>query len=215
MGKMFNITIASVKYKTCCLLLLLATLVGSSCSRKVEEPEFNVFENLREVNRLELARMTVGKVGMVSDQEWGDAKTLEKKAEALFNKMKIGSRIGVYSYDTFVTAYIDLSQLRPEDVKVDRENGTVDIRLPRVRVMIDGREPQLHEEHYRVTGLRSNIRPTERATLKAQMAREVKRELASSGEAMDALRRNGEAKAREWITELAKNWNLNAKVEFR
>lgn len=215
MGKFVNLADIFIKNIAFCLILLPVSVAFFSCSEKVEEPEFNVYENLKDVNRLELARMTVGKVGMVSDPEWSEARTWEKKAEALFNKMKIGSRIGVYSYDTFVTAYIDLSQLHPEDVKVDRENGTVDIRLPRVRVMIDGREPQLHEEHYRVTGLRSNIRPTERALLKAQMAREVKRELASSGEAMDALRRNGEAKAREWITELAKNWNLNANVEFR
>lgn len=215
MGKVVSIVEKGIKSVLSCLILALLCAVFFSCTEKVEEPAFHVYENLKEVDRLELARMTVGKVGMVSDTEWEDADSWGKKAEALLNKVKIGKRIGVYSYDTYVTAYIDLSQLRPEDVKVDREKGTVDIRLPRVKVMIDGREPQLHEEHYRVTGMRSSIKPDERAKLKAQMAKEVKRELAASGEALDILRRDGESKAREWIRALVSNWDLDANVEFR
>lgn len=192
----------------------LLFLAFASCGKKEERP-IDVYENLREVDRLELARMTVGKVGTVSDLEWQDTKDWESKARFFLNSVKVGKRIGVYSYDTYVTAYIDLSKLRPEDVSVDREAGTVDITLPRVEVMIDGREPQLHELHYRVTGFRSRISPEERAALKAQMAKEVKKELASAHGGMDALRKSAENKARAWVVGLAQNWDLAAKVEFR
>ncbi len=202
----------------------LPGLFLSSCSENgkdapalevYESLKLEVYESLKEVNRLELARMTVGKVGMVTDPEWDDMKTLEGKARVLINSMKVGKRIGVYSYDTYVTAYVDLSKLQPDDIVVDEENGTVDIYLPPVEVMTDGREPQLHEEHCRVTGLRSRITPEERAELKSQMSREVKREIASSKESVEALRKSAEQKARAWISGLAADWGFTANVNFR
>ena len=196
-------------------ILAVMILLPASCAHREEAPALDVYESLREVNRLELARMTIGKVGMVSDPGWDDVNTLEGKAKVLLNTMKVGKRIGVYSYDTYVTAYVDLSRLQPDDITVYREKGTVDILLPRVEVMTDGREPQLHEEHYRVTGFRSRITPEERAALKGQMAREVKRELASSREGMEALRKSAEQKARLWVADLVADWGLTANVTFR
>ena len=81
--------------------------------------------------------------------------------------------------------------------------------------MTDGREPQLHEEHYRVTGFRSRITPEERAALKTQMAREVKREMAASKASMETLRKSAEQKARAWISGLAADRGLTANVNFR
>lgn len=196
-------------------IMCMAMVAFISCNRHEEKVELDVYENLREVNRLELARMTVGKVGMVSDPEWKDVNTIEGKVQVLLNSVKVGKRIGVYTYDTYVTAYVDLTKLRPEDIVVDREAGTVDILLPPVEVMVDGREPQLHEMHYRVTGFRSRIRPDERAALKAQMAKEVNKELAASRKGMDALRKNAQEKARTWVVSMAEDWGLAAKVDFR
>lgn len=220
---MINLDITAMKYSFLKLrvkiiaiaVVTFAAASLSSCAEKEEKVELDVYENLREVNRLELAHMTVGKVGMVADPEWDDMKTLEGKARVLWNSMKVGKRIGVYSYDTYVTAYVDLSKLQPEDIVVNREAGTVDIVLPPVEIMTDGREPQLHEVHYRVTGFRSRIRPEERAALKAQMAKEVRRELATSRVGMEKLRKNAEDKARAWMVSLAENWDLAAHVEFR
>lgn len=180
-----------------------------------EERQMDVAERLQDVSRLELARMTVGKVGMISDPSYADAKSFLDKAEAAFNQMKVGTRIGVYSYDTYLTAYVDLSELRQEDVTVDEENKTVEILLPAVRVTTDGREPQLHEEHYRVTGLRSSITPAERARLKARMAAEVKKEMSANTIATASLRKSAEEKAKVWLTNLLEDWGYDATVSFR
>ena len=203
------------RWKGFLMALLMSGAVSLSSCEKKEEVQLDVYESLREVSRLELSRMTVGKVGMVADPGWDDVTDWEGKARVLWNAMKVGKRIGVYSYDTYVIAYVDLSKLRPEDVTVNREAGTVDIVLPRVEVEVDGREPQLHEMHYRVTGFRSRIRPEERAALKAQMAKEVKKELASSRQGVEKLRKSAEDKARAWVVGLAENWDLAAKVDFR
>lgn len=196
------------KYMFAVVLMVLA-----ACGRK-EEP-VDVYSRLQNVSRLELSRMTVGKVGMISDPAFGDARGIIGKAEAMLDAVKVGKRIGVYSYDTYLTAYIDLSELSADDIDIDRESGTAHVILPPVRVMVDGREPQLHEEHYRVTGLRSSITPEERAALKAQMAREVNKELSNSKSSADALKASAEAKAKAWFTQLLENWGYEAQVEIR
>ena len=193
------------------MLLLLPVLTG--CGKK--EEKLDLPTRLQDVSRLELARMTVGKVGMISDPKVSEAKDFLGKAQAALNKMKVGTRIGVYSYDTYLTAYVDLSDLREGDITVDEESGVVTVTLPPVQVMTDGRDPQLHEEHYRVTGLRSSITPSERATLKAQMAREVKAQMDSDKEGNAMLRKAAEAKAKNWVAQLLENWGYQAVVTFR
>lgn len=192
--------------------MLFSGLMGA-CGDK--EQVINVAEQLRDVERLELASMTVSKVGVIKDPGFGESEGLAGKAQALFDGIKIGKRIGVYSYNTYLNAYIDLSELLPEDVVVDASSHTASIVLPPVRIMVEGRDPELHEEHLRVTGLRSRITPEERAALKGRMAAEVSRELRADKSVETALRSSAEAKARMWITELMSNWGYNATVTFR
>ena len=89
-------------------MLLFSAASLSSCAGREDEASLDVYESLREVNRLELARMTVGKVGMIADPEWDDVNTLEGKARVIWNTIKVGKRIGVYSNDTYVTPFVDL-----------------------------------------------------------------------------------------------------------
>lgn len=187
----------------------------SGCSHKEKDYPLEISSQLQNVSRLELARMTVGKVGMISDPEYKDAKSIEAKASALLNRMKIGTRLGVYSYDTYIVAYLDLSKVSSEDVEVDTETGTAYLTLPPIEIMTDGREPQLHEVHSRVTGLRSSITPSERASLKSQMAKEVKKEMSAKAGATDHLRKAAEDKARAYLTELISNWGYKAEISFK
>lgn len=197
-------------FNTSIILVLLGSILG--CGRK-EEP-IDVYSRLTDMSQLELARMTVEKVGMISDRDIHEANTLAGKAEALIDAVKIGKRIGVYSYDTYVTAYIDLNDLHQEDVEIDRKNGSAKIKLPPVQIRIDGRDPQLREEHYRVTGLRSEIKPEERAALKSQMAAEAKGEILKRAETSSQLRVAAEYKAKTWFTRLLENWGYKAEVRF-
>lgn len=185
-----------------------------SCQEQ-KDPEMEVMSRLRDVSRLELAQMTVGKVGMISDHKYEDAKTLEEKTQAMLNSMKIGNRIGVYSYDTYLTAYIDLSEITANDISIDRKTNVAHVTLPPVKVMTDGREPELHEVHYRVTGLRSSIKADERAKLKSQMAAEVKRETAANEGSREMLRDEARRKATAWFNEILRSWGFTPDVTFR
>ncbi len=193
---------------------VVMAIVFSACGKQVDSRP-DLTNRLQDVGRLELSKMTVGKVGMISDPTYDHARTLSEKAEAIFSNMKVGTRIGVYSYDTYILAYIDLSQIRPEDVEIDEENSIARITLPPVEIMTDGREPQLHEVHSRVTGLRSSIRPEERAKLKAKMAAEVKKEVAANKQAIGEMKKAAEEKGRVWLTNLLRNSGYEATIEYR
>ena len=191
------------------IIIAIFMIPLSGCSHKEKDYPLEISSQLQNVSRLELARRTVGKVGRISDPEY------QAKASALLNRMKIGTRLGVYSYDTYIVAYLDLSKVSSEDVEVDTETGTAYITLPPIDIMTDGREPQLHEVHSRVTGLRSSITPSERASLKSQMAKEVKKEMSAKAGATDHLRKAAEDKARAYLTELISNWGYKAEISFK
>ena len=199
------------------LLAASSTLAFGGCSHKeVKEPErIDVYQELRAVSTLQRARMTVGKVGTIADPEFDKAEGFMAKAEALVDKMKIGTRIGVYSYDTYLSAYIDLSELRPENVKVDTQAMTARVTLPPIKVEYDGRDIELREEHDRVSGLRSQITPAERASLKEQMNREVKREIASDQGFRDRVRESARQKGISYFENLLRNWGYEPTVTFR
>lgn len=205
------------------LLLSLAVLFGgasalSSCGKEAEKDtsqQIDVFSSLQDVGRLDLARMVVGKVGAITDPSFRKAEGLMAKTEALVDKMKVGQRIGVYSYDTYILASIDLTQLRPEDVVVDEENRSVTMTLPPVTVTMEGRDIQLKEEHYRVNGLRSDISPSERARLKEQMNAEVKKEVNADNTLRDRLKASAERRAVSYFTSLLSDMGYEAHVAVR
>ena len=200
--------------KTRHIIFALVAAISLAACKEQPDPEIELASRLRDVSRLELAQMTVGKVGMISDHKYEDAKTLEEKTRAMLDAMKIGNRVGVYSYDTYMVAYIDLSRLSADDISIDKKNNVVHLTLPPVEVMIDGREPQLHEEHYRVTGLRSSIKPDERAALKSQMAAEVRKELDANEESRKILVDEAQRKAKAWFSEILRTWGYTPDVSF-
>lgn len=194
------------------LLMILMLLVFAGCGERKAEPTLNFYDELHNVSRLELGRMTVSKVGTITDPPSAEAKGLLGKTEAVFNSLKVGTRIGVYSYDTYFVAYVDLNRLQPGDITVDEELKKVYVTLPPIEIMADGQEVELHEEHSRVTGLRSQITPAERARLKSRMAAEVKREVAADAVNRGKLKATAETKAKAWISEFIRQRGYEAEV---
>lgn len=89
-------------------------VIACSSSGRPPEPEkIDYVSSVRQVGKLQLSEMSLSKVGRISDPAFQEARTLKEKAEAMVDKMKIGTRIGVYSYQTYLSAYIDLSELSP------------------------------------------------------------------------------------------------------
>lgn len=173
------------------------------------------YSEIRSADKLVLATMTVSKLATVSDPTWAEARGLRESAEAVMSSLKVGDRVAAYSYDTYLRAYVDLSELSPDDVRVDEEARTITIDLPAVKIEITGRDPELREVHYRVTGLRSAIDAKERARLKEAANTHLKAELDADDTLTGQLAERARAKARQYFGTLAAAEGYTAIVRFK
>lgn len=185
-------------------LMLVFVFLASGCRKQ----EVNVFHELQDVQKLVLAEMTVNKVGTISDDG-------AKGIDAFVNGLKVGKRIAAYSFHTYIEAYIDLSELSADDIKVDRERKLVRLTLPAVRTQYLGRDLGVTEEHYRVSGLRSQITAEERAQLKEKMNKSLKEDVRNNDEYRSMLVKEAQAKARGFFSILLKDWGYDSEITFR
>lgn len=195
--------------------IIAAAILLAGCSQRQPEPKVTPYEELHDTERLCLAEMAVGKVGKISDQRLRDATSIAQGIDAALNHLKIGDRVAIYSFDTYIAAYLDLSQLRPDDVTVDEKTRTCHVTLPPIEIECLGRDMKLQEEHYRVTGLRSQISPEERAALKEEMSRAVAAEIAGDRSLRDRLTETARAKARSFVSLLLAEQGYTTTVDFR
>lgn len=197
------------KYLSIALVLML-----SACTKQTRA-HYNYVDELRSVNKLVLAQMTVSKMATIDDLPLDDARGIKQTAAAMLDIIKIGNRKAAYSYDTYLRAYVDMSQLSPDDVRVDHDARTVSITLPPIETEFEGRDITVKEDHYRVTGLRSNIDQYERAEMKEMMNASLKNEVESNPEFRRRLIREAQAKARAYFEALADNEGYTVIVDFK
>lgn len=196
------------------LLLSLPAAGLWSCAE--EEQRDNVlFSEVKSVDKLILARMTVSKMATIDDIPLSEAEGLKQTSAALLDALKLGKRKAAYSYDTYLRAYIDLSNLTPDDVKVDENTKTVTLSLPPVMTEYLGRDMEIREDHYRVTGLRSEIDAAERAALKEQMNTVLKNEVKNKPMFRDKLVTEAKAKAEAYFSSMLGKDGYKVIINFR
>ena len=198
------------KLVTAFLLLTLAvvvTLAGVWAFRRFSprQADVKMFSELRDLHQIVLAEMSVNKVGVISDDGLSGL-------SSLISSFKLGERIAVYSYDTFLEAYIDLDGLTPGDVEIDEAHKVVKLRLPAVQTRFAGRDMEVKEEHYRVTMLRSHISPSERAALKERMNTSLKAEVENNTEYRRMVTEQARTKAVGFFTALLRGRGYDAEV---
>lgn len=195
-----------------CLLALTAGMAG--CDKR--QADASVFcSQLQSVNKLVLAQMALSKMATIDDLKLEDAHGLKQTADALLDAIKIGSRKAAYSYDTYLRAYIDLDELTPDDISIDEGTKHVKLMLPPIMTEYAGRDAQIREEHYRVTGFRSHIKPEERAAIKEAMNTALKREVENRHEFRQSLIESARAKGRRYFENFFASQGYTATVEFR
>ncbi|MDE6556597.1 MAG: DUF4230 domain-containing protein [Duncaniella sp.] len=177
---------------------LLLALLTASCGK---DPAPNFYEEIRSVDNMVFASMAITKTARIDDSsgEW----------------YKIGKRIAVYSYDTYLEAYIDLSQLKPEDVVVDEKNRTVSITLPPVQTELAGRDMTLRREYDNVGKFRSPIDARERALLKEKANESLKAELAENPRFRNQLVEQARRRAEAYFSALCEAAGYKAHISFR
>lgn len=193
---------------------MVCAIMLASCA-KPDDPATTFYTELRSVDKLVLASMTITKMATVDDMSLAEAKGLKQTADALLSKVKVGDRVAAYSYDTYLRAYIDMSALSPDDITVDERARRVTINLPAVRTEFAGRDLGLREDHYRVTGLRSDIDAAERAAIKERMNAHLKQEVERKGTFRAAVEQQARAKATRYFESLVAPAGYTAVVTFK
>lgn len=170
--------------------------------------ELRLFSELRDMQSLVLAEMSLNKVGEISDEG-------ATGVAAVVNSLKIGKSVAVYSYNTYLEAYMDLSELTAADVAVDGRGRFAKLVLPPVRTRFVGRDMEVVEEHYRVSGLRSDVSPRERSQLKELMNASLKKEVEGNDEYRRTLTEQARAKAVGFFTALLRGRGYECEVSVR
>lgn len=197
----------------CVLFAVLTSVLPFSCARKEDTGKI-VYSELRSVNKVVLAQMSITKMATLEDLDPQKAVGLRQTGAALLDAVKIGARRAAYSYDTYMRAYVDMNEFSHEDVRVDESAKHIYITLPAVRTEFAGRDASVREDHYRVTGLRSQIDPAERADLKEKMNSALKKEVEENPVFREKLAKSARTKGKSYFSALASREGYTVTVNF-
>lgn len=204
------------RYFSRLLLAVFAAVCSSVVVACTDHPsDREIYGRIRSADKLVLAQMTISKMATVDDIDPAKARGVKQTAAAVLDALKIGDRRAAYSYDTYLRAYIDMSRLSPSDVVIDRGARTVTVTLPPVQTEFAGRDMQIREDHYRVTGLRSEIDARERAAIKEQMNSALKAEVESDGEFSRMLAETARGRARSYFESILQSDGYSAIIRFK
>lgn len=192
---------------------LLVCALLSGCRK--EDESLRIYSEIKSVDKLMLAQMTISKMATIDDITLSEAKNMRQTADAILNSIKIGDRIAAYSYDTYLRAYIDLSELSPDDITIDEESRSIHVTLPTIRTEFAGRDLPIREDHYRVTGLRSNINAKERAQIKERMNESLKSEVRRNPEFKSRVTAEARRKATSYFESLLGAQGYSATISFK
>lgn len=184
------------KFRT--LYIFLGLLVIFACSKGQAPDHSQMYEEIRRVNRMEFASLAVTKTVKTDRTDW----------------YKVGKRIAVYSYDTYLKAFIDMNLLAPEDLEFDEASKTVHITLPPVSIEIAGRDMEMKKEYENIGIFRTEISPQERAIMKEKANAELKKELEGNPEYKQRLNQAARQKARSYFNTLLQNTGYTPVIHF-
>ena len=177
---------------------LLISIFLFACSKKQDPDHTQLYEEIRNVNKMEFASMAVTKTVKTERTDW----------------YKVGKRIAVYSFDTYLKAYIDLYQFEMENMEFDEENKTVKVTLPPIKIEIAGRDMEMKKEYENVGVFRTEIDSKERAKMKEKASADLKKELEGNPEYKQRLEDSARRKARSYFEALFKNAGYTAFIRF-
>lgn len=203
-------------YSFILILWSAVPILFSSCANNNDrERQRDYVSEFRSVDKLTLAEMTVTKMGSIDDLRPDDASGIGETVKAWLNSLKIGSRKGAWSYSTYMRAYVDMSKLKPEDMEVSQQDKVMRITMPEIEVEFIGRDVSFKEEHYRVTGLRSNISAADRARLKEEMNKLLKHEVEERPQFRKKLTETARAKGEEYFKALGASSGYEVELTWK
>ena len=124
-------------------------------------------------------------------------------------------RIAVYSYDSYMRAYIDLSALQMDDLIFDEDAKTVKVTLPSVMTEITGRDMEMRKEYENIGIMRSDLDSKERAEIKEKANASFKAEIEENPMFRQQLIASAERKARKYFEAIFEANGYTPSIDFK
>lgn len=176
--------------------VVLVALLAAGCS----QPDHSaLYQELKSANKLVLASMAI-------------KKTVTQENPEVF---LLGKRVAVYSFDTYMQAYINLSELEEGDLVFDEDNRRVTVTLPPVHTELAGRDMQMRKVYENIGLLRADLDSKERAWMKEKGSASLRREVEKNPEFRKQLDESARNKARSYFESLMAEQGYTADVRFR
>lgn len=174
----------------------MCLLVSVACSKT---DNTDLYQEIKSADKMVFASMSITKTAKTERSAW----------------YKIGKRIAVYSYDTYMRAYIDLSALQMEDLVFDETNKTVKVMLPPVKTEVTGRDMEMRKEYENIGIMRSDLDSKERAEMKERANASFKTEIEDNPVFKEQLIEAAERKARKYFETVFEAKGYKASIEFK
>lgn len=158
-----------------------------------------MYQEVKSTDKMVFASMSVTKTVKTDRTDW----------------YKIGKRIAVYSYDSYLRAYVDLSELAPEDIVFDDEHRTVGLTLPPVKTEVTGRDMEMKKVYENIGIMRSNVDSRERAEMKERANSSFMKEVDRNPEFKKRLTEEAERKARSYFEAIFDSFGYKSDISFR
>lgn len=183
-------------------LTIALSLLFFSCSKGSPESDeafrLQILQEVRNADKLVLAQMDVTKTVTTDRTDW----------------YKVGKRVAVYSYNTYVRAYLDLTDFSDDDIEVDDRARTVTITLPPVRTEIAGRDPGLKKVYENIGVFRTEIGARERAEMKEKANASLRKQIKENPEFTRKITDQARRKASDYFTSLLAPSGYQVTVNF-
>lgn len=186
------------------VLAIIAVTMMTSCSKEERKNDeipasMKLYQELRSVDRMTFASMSITKSVKMESDAW----------------YKVGKRIAVYSYDSHMQAYIDMSELQESDLVFDDKKHTVSITLPRVKTEVSGRDMTMRKEYENIGIFRSDLSSKERAEMKERANRSFVKEVEQNPQLRQRLTDEAQRKARKYFETLCDSAGYMATIDFK
>lgn len=178
--------------------MILCMVVFGGCKNQ-DNNHIELYQEIKSADKMIFASMSVTKTAKTERSDW----------------YKIGKRIAVYSYDTYLHAYIDLSSLQFEDIIFDDKAKTVSVTLPPVEVEIAGRDMEMKRVYENISPFRSEVDAKERAEIKERANKSFLKEVNRNPMFRQKLTEAAERKARKYFQTIFETNGYTPHIIFR
>ena len=178
------------------LVPAVVTVLLAACGKNDTN---QLYQEIKSVDKMVFASMAITKTAIMNDDHW----------------YTVTKRIAVYSYDSYMRAYVDLSQLQMEDLIFDEDAKTVKVMLPPVMTEITGRDMDMRLEYDNIELLRRSLNSKERAEIKEEANASFKKEVEENPMFKQQLTDAAKRKARKYFETIFDANGYTASIDFK